>query len=67
MPFSKNFARSATPNNVPVVSNKFTKRKEEITAIMDISNAALISSFSNIGAILGGEDKNPLKDIKPNN
>ena len=53
-------ALDATPNKVPAVSNKLTKRKDMITLIIAISNAPIMSSFNNIGESFGGADTIPL-------
>ena len=53
------FALVATPNNVPAVSNKLTKRKDIITLSIAISKAPKISIFISVGAILGGIDTKP--------
>ena len=67
-PFSfTKFALVATPSKVPVVSNKFTKRKDIIIVIIPIFKAPKISNFIKVGAISGGRDTNPLNSINPKN
>ena len=58
------FALVATPTSVPVVSKRFTNRKDIITVNMPILSAPKISSFKSVGAILGGDEITPLNLIR---
>ena len=60
----KKLALEATPNNVPAVSNRFTKRKETITLIMAISSAPKISNSRNTGVTSGGRANIPSNSTK---
>ena len=59
------FALVATPNKVPAVSNKFTKRNDITTLSIARSKAPSISIFIKVGAILGGIETNPPNSISP--
>ena len=48
------FALVATPNKVPAVSKRFTKRKDIMMLIIATSRAPIISSFNKVGLNSGG-------------